>query len=212
MESLLADHAKLEDKVKTSAESVGVGDDLQALRKRFCKLETENKELHAEVAEMREKLDKVKLPDTPTTSPTVTSSQEVVVSLANVRSYEDRDSEDVTTAPGRRELEDVRTEVGQLVEQNAKLSMEIAEKEALLESSKKTIQRMTEEIVALKKRGESTSRDLLEFEKSLSELAAENHGLMARALKSESALAENMEEELAGLRQENQRLAKEANG
>merc|ERR1740131_429113 len=89
--------------------------------------------------------------------------------------------------------------------------MEIAEKEALLQSSKQTIQRMTEEIVALKKRGENTSRDLLEFEKSLSELAAENRGLMARVLKSESAPAENMEKELAGLREENQRLAKEVN-
>merc|ERR1719192_813640 len=100
----------------------------------------------------------------------------------------------MTTAAGRREVEDVRAEVGQLVEQNTKLSMEIAEKEALLESSKKTIQRMTEEIVALKKRGENTSRDLLDFEKSLSELAAENQGLMARVLKSECAPAENMEE------------------
>ena len=178
---------------------------------RCCELETENKELHAEVAELKERLDKVKMLDTPTTSPTVTSSQEVVVSLANVRSYEDRDLEDVATAPGRRKVEDVRADVEQLVEQNAKLSMEIAEKEALLQSSKKTIQRMTEEIVALKKRGEDTSRDLLEFEKSLSELAAENQGLMARVLKSESAPAENMEEELAGLRQENQRLAKEVN-
>ena len=176
---------------------------------RCCKLETVNKELHAEVAELRERLDKAKLLDTPTTSPTVTSSQEVVVSLANVRSYEDRELGDMTTAPGRRKIEDMRAEVGQLVEQNAKLSMEIAEKEALLESSKKTIQRMTEEIVALKKRGENTSRDLLDFEKSLSELAAENQGLMARVLKSESAPAENMEEELVGLRQENQRLAKE---
>merc|ERR1719357_1946035 len=70
---------------------------------------------------------------------------------------------------------------------------------------------MTEEIVALKKRGENTSRDLLEFEKSLSELAAENQGLMARVLISESAPAENMEEELAGLRRENKRLAKEVN-
>merc|ERR1719193_3051561 len=34
---------------------------------------------------------------------------------------------------------------------------------------------------------------------------------MARVLKSESAPAENMEEELAGLRQENQRLVKEVN-
>ena len=76
---------------------------------RCCKLESENKELHAEIAELRERLDKVKLLDTPTTSPTVTSSQEVVVSLANVRSYEDRDSEDVATAPGRRKVEDVRT-------------------------------------------------------------------------------------------------------
>ena len=153
----------------------------------------------------------MKFVDTPTTSPTVTSSQEVVVSLANVRSYEDRDSEDATTESGRRKVEDVRADVGQLVEQNAKLFMEIAEKEALLQSSKKTIQRMTEEIVALKKRGENTSRDLLEFEKSLSELAAENQGLMARVLKSEGAPTENMEEELAGLRQENQRLAKEVN-
>ena len=144
---------------------------------RCCELETENKELHAEVAELKERLDKVKMLDTPTTSPTVTSSQEVVVSLANVRSYEDRDFGDMTSATGRRKVEDVRAEVEQLVEQNAKLSMEIAEKEALLESSKKTIQRMTEEIVALKKRGEDTSRDLLEFEKSLSELAAENHNI-----------------------------------
>merc|ERR1719370_973895 len=213
MESLLADNAKLEEKVKTSAESVGVGvgRDLQALRQRCYKLESENKELHAEVAELREKLDKVKILDTPTTSPTVTSSQKVVVSLANVRSYEDRDFVDMTTAPGRRKIEDVRAEVGQLLEQNAKLSMEIAEKEALLESSKNTIQRMTEETVALKKRGENTSRDLLEFEKSLSELAAENQGLMARVLNSESVPAENMEEELAGLRQENQRLTKEVN-
>merc|ERR1719370_2661128 len=208
MESLLADNAKLEEKVKTSAESVGVGvgRDLQALRQRCYKLESENKELHAEVAELREKLDKVKILDTPTTSPTVTSSQEVVVSLANVRSYEDRDFEDMTTETGRRKVEDVRAEVGQLVKQNAKLSMEIAEKEALLKSSKKIIQRMTEETVALKKRGENTSRDLLEFEKSLSELAAENQGLMARVLNSESAPTEHMEE-LAGLRQENQRLA-----
>merc|ERR1719192_1815032 len=117
----------------------------------------------------------------------------------------------MTTAAGRREVEDVRAEVGQLVEQNAKLSMEIAEKEALLESSKKTIQIMTEETVALKKRGEDTSKDLLEFEKSLSELAAENQLLMASVLKSESAPVENMEKELAGLRQENQRLAKEVN-
>merc|ERR1719447_2006402 len=156
-------------------------------------------------------LDKVRLLDTPTTSPTVTSSQEVVVSLANVRSYEDRDFEVMATETSRRKVEDVRAEVEQLVEQNAKLSMEIAEKEALLESSKKTIQRMTEEIVALKKRGESTSRDLLEFEKSLSELAAENQGLMARVLKFESSPTENLEEELVGLRQENQRLAKEVN-
>merc|ERR1719447_2107489 len=215
MESLLADHAKLEEKVKTPAECMGVavavGHDLQALRKRCCKLETENKTLHAEVAELRERLDKGKLLDTPTTSPTVTSSQEVVVSLANVRSYEDREFEDVATELGRRKVEDVRADVGQLVELNSKLSMEIAEKEALLQSSKKTIQRMTEEIVALKKRGEDTSRDLLEFEKSLSELAAENQGLMARVLKSESAPVENMEEELAGLRQENRRLAKEVN-
>ena len=111
----------------------------------------------------------------------------------------------------RDRVEDVRRDVGQLVEQNAKLSMEIAEKEVLLESCKKTIQRMTEEIIALKKRGEDTSIDLLEFEKSLSELAAENQLLMARVLKSESAPAENMEEEIAGLRQENQRLAKEVN-
>merc|ERR1719447_2407606 len=154
-------------------------------------------------------LDKVRLLDTPTTSPTVTSSQEVVVSLANVRSYEDRDFEDKTTATDRRKVEDLRAEVRQLVEQNAKLSMEIAEKEALLESSKKTILRMTEETDTLKKRSENTSRDLLEFEKSLSELAAENQGLMARLLKSESAPIENMKEELVGLRQENQRLAKE---
>ena len=178
---------------------------------RCCELETENKELHAEVAELKERLDKVKMLDTPTTSPTVTSSQEVVVSLANVRSYEDRDFGDMNTETGRRKVEDLRAEVGHLVEENAKLSMEIAEKEELLESSKKTIQRMTEEIVALKKRGEDTSRDLLEFEKSLSELAAENQGLMARVLKSESAPVENMEEELAGLRQENRRLAKEVN-
>ena len=135
---------------------------------RCCELETENKDLRAEIAELRERLDKVKLLDTPTTSPTVTSSQEVVVSLANVRSYEDRDFGDMTSATGRRKVEDVRADVGQLVELNSKLSMEIAEKEVLLESYKKTIQRMTEEIVALKKRGEDTSRDLLEFEKSLS--------------------------------------------
>merc|ERR1719494_492395 len=61
------------------------------------------------------------------------------------------------------------------------------------------------------KRGENTSRDLLEFEKSLSDLAAENQRLMSRILKSESAPIKNMEKELAGLRQENQRLAKEAN-
>merc|ERR1719462_846520 len=213
MESLLADNAILGEKVKMSAESVGVGGghDLQDLRKRCCELETENKELHAEVAELKERLDKVKMLDTPTTSPTVTSSQEVVVSLANVRSYEDRDFGDMNTETGRRKVEDSRAEVGQLVEQNAKLSMEIAEKEELLESSKKTIQRMTEETVALKKRGENTSRDLLDFEKRLSELAAENQGLMARVLKSESTLAENKEEELAGLRVENQRLAKEVN-
>merc|ERR1740131_689231 len=36
-------------------------------------------------------------------------------------------------------------------------------------------------------------------------------GLMARVLKSESTLAENLEEELVGLREENQRLAKEVN-
>merc|ERR1719447_70111 len=108
-------------------------------------------------------LDKVRLLDTPTTSPTVTSSQEVVVSLANVRSYEDRDFEDKTTATDRRKVEDLRAEVRQLVEQNAKLSMEIAEKEALLESSKKTILRMTEETDMLKKRSENTSRDLLKL-------------------------------------------------
>ena len=95
---------------------------------RCCELETENKELHAEVAELRERLDKAKLLDTPTTSPTVTSSQEVVVSLANVRSYEDRELGDMTTAPGRRKIEDMRAEVGQLVEQNTKLSIDIAEK------------------------------------------------------------------------------------
>merc|ERR1719320_2344646 len=70
---------------------------------------------------------------------------------------------------------------------------------------------MTEETVTLKKRGENTSRDLFEFEKSLSELAAENQRLMSRILTSGSAPVENMEKEFAGLRQENQRLAKEVN-
>ena len=59
------------------------------LVERCRELEREREELQMEVTELGEQMGKVKFLDTPTTSPDVTSTEEVVVNLANVRSYED---------------------------------------------------------------------------------------------------------------------------
>ena len=86
------------------------------LVERCRELEGEREELQMEVTELREQLGKVKFLDTPTTSPDVTSTEEVVVNLANVRSYEDGELEDEETAgvlktkveEMKREVEEVR--------------------------------------------------------------------------------------------------------
>ena len=95
--------------------------------------------------------------------------------------------------------------------QNAKLNMEIAEKQVLVESSKKVIQAMTEETASLKERERQTSRDLLEFEKSLTELASEKEKLVVKLTEAEESSnfkesEDQIFQEMMNLRQENQRL------
>ena len=166
-----------------------------------------------EVGELRARLGKVKFLDTPTTSPDVTSTEEVIVNLANVRSYEDGELQDEEAAAGalHQKAEDMKMEVEEVRKQNVRLNMEIAEKQALVESSQKIIQAMTEETAALKERERQTSRDLLEFEKSLLELASEKEKLVEKlteALGSSnvSESEDQMSREMVNLKQENQRL------
>ena len=166
------------------------------------------------MAELRSRLEKVEFLDpTPTTSPDVTSTEEVVVNLANVRSYEDGELKDEETADGalHQKAEDMKREVEEVRKQNAKLNVEIAEKQALVVSSKKIIQAMTEETAALKEREEQTSRDLLEFEKSLSELASEKEKLVVKLIEAEQSSnfkesEDQISKEMVNLKQENQRL------
>ena len=160
------------------------------------------------------RLEKVEFLDpTPTTSPDVTSTEEVVVNLANVRSYEDGELKDEETADGalQQKAEDMKREVEEVRKQNAKLNVEIAEKQALVVSSKKIIKAMTEETAALKEREEQTSRDLLEFEKSLSELASEKEKLVVKLIEAEQSSnfkesEDQISKEMVNLKQENQRL------
>ena len=160
------------------------------------------------------RLEKVEFLDpTPTTSPDVTSTEEVVVNLANVRSYEDGELKDEETADGtlHQKAEDMMREVEEVRKQNAKLNVEIAEKQALVVSSKKIIKAMTEETAALKEREEQTSRDLLEFEKSLSELASEKEKLVLKLIEAEQSSnfkesEDQISKEMVNLKQENQRL------
>ena len=182
------------------------------LVERCRELEREREELQKEVTELREQMGKVKFLDTPTTSPDVTSTEEVVVNLANVRSYEDGELEDEETAEVLKEkAEEMKKEVEEVRKQNYKLNREIAEKQALVESSKKVIQAMTEETAALKERERLTSRDLLEFEKSLSELASEKENLVeklteARETSNSKESEERNSQEIESLKQENQHL------
>jgi len=214
VESLLSDNAELKEKVSSPARhGQSAGHELEALLKRCCELEGERQELQVEVGELRARLGKVKFLDTPTTSPDVTSTEEVIVNLANVRSYEDGELEDEEAAAGalHQKAEDMKMEVEEVRKQNVRLNMEIAEKQALVESSQKIIQAMTEETAALKERERQTSRDLLEFEKSLSELASEKEKLVEKlteALGSSnvSESEDQMSREMVNLKQENQRL------
>jgi len=212
VESLLSDNAELKEKIPLPTKPGQMDCDLQALLKRCSELEGEREELQLEVAELRVRLEKVEFVDTPTTSPDVTSTEEVVVSLANVRSYEDGELEDEETAGAlHQKAEDMKREVEEVRKQNAKLNVEIAEKQALVESSKKVIRVMTEETAALKERERQTSRDLLEFEKSLSELASEKEKLVVKLTEAEESSnfkesEDQISQEMVNLQQENQRL------
>jgi len=212
VESLLSDNAELKEKVPLLTGLGQTGHDLQALLERCRELEREREELQMEVTELREQMGKVKFLDTPTTSPDVTSTEEVVVNLANVRSYEDGELEDEETAGVLKEkAEEMKKEVEEVRKQNYKLNREIAEKQALVDSSKKVIQAMTEETAALKERERLTSRDLLEFEKSLSELASEKENLVeklteARETSNSKESEERNSQEIESLKQENQHL------
>jgi len=213
VESLLSDNAELKEKVSSPSRPGQTCHNLEALLKRCSELEGEREELQVEVGELRARLGKVKFLDTPTTSPDVTSTEEVIVNLANVRSYEDGELEDEEIAAEalNKKAEDMKMEVEEVRKQNAKLNMEIAEKQALVESSKKIIQAMTEETAALKERERQNSRDLLEIEKSLSELATEKEKLVEKL--TEAAESSNFKEsedeksqEMVNLKEENQRL------
>merc|ERR1719341_1635537 len=70
---------------------------------------------------------------------------------------------------------------------------------------------MTEETTALKERERQTSRDLLEFEKSLSELASEKEKLVVKLYEAEESFnckesEDRISQEMVNLKQENQRL------
>merc|ERR1719234_673975 len=171
-------------------------DIVESLLSDNAELKEKKEELEMEVAELREQLGKVKFLDTPTTSPDVTSTEEVVVTLANVRSYEDGELEDEETAGVlKTKMEDMNREVEEVQKQNLKLNKEIAEKRVMVESSNKVIQAMSEETAALKERERQTSRDLLEFEKSLSELASEKENLGEKLSKAKERSSSKESEE-----------------
>ena len=116
-------------------------------------MEAEKEELRTEVAELKDSLIRARLLDTPTTSPDVTSTEEVVVNLANVRSYEDGELEDEdTTRALHQKAESMKSELEELRKLNAKLNREVTEKQAQVESSKKVIEAMAEEASSLKER------------------------------------------------------------
>ena len=175
-------------------------------------MEAEREELRTEVAELKDSLIRARLLDTPTTSPDVTSTEEVVVNLANVRSYEDGELEDEdTTRALHQKAESMKSELEELRKLNAKLNREVTEKQAQVESSKKVIEAMAEETSSLKEREQQTSRDLLEFEKSLSELASEKEKLVEELSNTrEDSTVKEVDDQIAlemvNLKQENQRL------
>ena len=111
-------------------------------------MEDEREELRTEVAELKDSLIRARLLDTPTTSPDVTSTEEVVVNLANVRSYEDGELEDEdTTRALHQKAESMKSELEELRKLNAKLNREVTEKQAQVESSKKVIEAMSGDMV-----------------------------------------------------------------
>ena len=187
--------------------------------------------LHTEVARLKveHQLELVRLreeaveQDTPTHSPEVSSSDKMVVHLANVRSYGD----DVNDTKQREEMEAVQINLKNEVAQNQVLRKENEELKLKLEnchlhignlskiakmeksteySTNKKIQDLTEENETLKARELEISRDLLRFERNLSALDEEKgrleKQLHAGTVQNQEHLRTTHERELKKLRDE----------
>ena len=137
--------------------------------------------LEAEVERLREEL---AARATPTSSPTITSTGEVPVTLAKVRSYEDSEQ-----GAGREQGElglaetlkkknfKLKMEIQNVKQQNEKLHGIIKMGNSAVETSKNISKDLARENTAMKEREKETSSDLSRIEKSLSVLAEENERL-----------------------------------
>jgi len=181
LDGLVTENVALKTRFKTRLENLSSSREVQIWQAReggggTCRC----KELEAEVAELHRQLEEAReeQADTPTNSPKVSSSNDIVVSLSNVRSYEDQLEQEIQEVA--RCIEFSKIEVADHDEAKEKEKEWMKRREELeqeVAAAQCTSRGVTEENAVLRAREARTSADLARFEGSLAELAAEKAGL-----------------------------------